>query len=79
MRTTIEIPDDLRARLLQLSAERGEKGLSRLVQDAIRLYLQTSEDRRHRGAAARAVLGSFTDKEARELRDSVQRQRARWR
>jgi predicted DNA-binding protein len=40
MRTTIEIPDDQRARLLELAARRGEKGFSALVREALELYLR---------------------------------------
>jgi len=35
MRTTLEIPDEQRAKLLQLAAARGMKGFSSLVTEAL--------------------------------------------
>ncbi len=79
MRTTVEISDEQRARLLQLATERGEKGFSRLVQEALELYLRENQARRKRVAAARATLGSFTENEAESLRQAVRTLRERWR
>ena len=79
MRTTVEIPDEQRARLLELAAERGEKGFSRLVQEALELYLRENGARRERVAAARATLGSFSEKDAESLRESVRVLREGWR
>ena len=79
MRTTVEISDEQRARLLQLATERGEKGFSRLVQEALELYLRENQARRKRVEAARATLGSFTEEEAESLRQSVRNLRDHWR
>ncbi|MFQ5739665.1 MAG: hypothetical protein ACE5JX_11700 [Acidobacteriota bacterium] len=78
-RTTVEIPDEQRARLLELAAERGEKGFSRLVQEALELYLRENQSRLERVAAARATLGSLSEKEAESLRQSVRVLREHWR
>jgi hypothetical protein len=43
MRTRIEIDDGQREKLLQLAAERGERGCARLVQEAVTLYLEQRE------------------------------------
>ena len=40
MRTTIEIRDEHRAKLLEMAARRGEKGFSSIVSEAIELILQ---------------------------------------
>ena len=79
MRTTVEISDEQRARLLQLATERGEKGFSRLVQEALELYLRENQARRKRVEAARATLGSLTEEEAESLRQSVRNLRDHWR
>ncbi len=79
MRTTVEITDEQRAHLLKLATERGEKGFSGLVQEALELYLRENQARRERTTAARATLGSFTEKEAELLRQSVRDLRGRWR
>jgi hypothetical protein len=43
MRTRVEIADEQRHKLLQLAAERGERTCSRLVQEAVALYLEQKE------------------------------------
>ena len=81
MRTTVEITDAQRAKLLQLAASRGEKGFSALVQEAIDLYLrmQTERSRRARVKAALSVLGTLGDKDVRELTDATRALRKSWR
>ncbi len=81
MRTTIEIPDELRARLLSLAARRGEKGFSGLVCEAIGRYLTEVEFREEerRNAAALDALGGLSDEEADGLRERTRRLREDWR
>jgi predicted transcriptional regulator len=81
MRTTIELTDDQRARLLALAARRGEKGFSRLVQQAIEEFLakQAGEDYEARRKRALAAIGSLSDEEADEMRATVREMRKRWR
>jgi hypothetical protein len=79
MRTTIEIPDSQRARLLELAARRGEKGFSRLIQEAVERLLSEDETRAVRVKAALALEGSMTDETADELTASVGRIRSNWR
>jgi predicted transcriptional regulator len=79
MRTTIEIPDTQRARLLDLAARRGEKGFSRLVQQAVERMLAEDDSRRSRIKAALAREGSMSEKAADELTASVARMRSTWR
>jgi hypothetical protein len=79
VRTTIEIRDEQRAKLLKLAGERGEKGFSHLVQEALDKYLDEARGRTERVAAARAVLGSLDDAGAAEMRAAVAKIRERWR
>jgi predicted DNA-binding protein len=79
MRTTIELPDDLRARLLDLAARRGEKGFSGLVREAVTAYLAEVEGRSARVARATEALGTLSEDEAEEMRRSVTALRERWR
>ena len=79
MRTTIELNDTQRAKLLEMAAERGEKGFSRLVQTAIDHYLAENRARRDRVQAALAVLGSFDEDAAIAMEDSVREARSKWR
>ena len=79
MRTTIELPDAQRARLLDLAARRGEKGFSRLVQEAVDRLLAEEASRKARVDAALALEGSMCAKAADELAASVARIRRVWR
>ena len=75
----MEIRDEQRARLLELAARKGEKGFSRLIQEALDLYLRQLEDREAETQAALETLGSLDRKEAARLRQSVGRLRDTWR
>jgi len=79
MRTTIELPDEQRARLLDLAARRGEKGFSRLVQEAVERMLAEDDSRKSRTKAALALKGSMGAKAADDLEASVARVRSTWR
>ncbi len=79
MRTTVELPDEIRAKLLEMAARRGERGFSALVEEALVRYLEEEEERRERVEAARSVLGSMSEDDARELEASVAGLRERWR
>ena len=79
MRTTIELPNALRAKLLELAARRGEKGFSNLVREAVEGYLARQEARDEPRRAALEALGSVSDTEAERLSESVHRLRDRWR
>ena len=79
MRTTIDIPDAQRARLLELAARRGEKGFSRLVSEAIERMLTEAELGGDRMQAALALQGTLDAKAADELESEVARIRSTWR
>ena len=79
MRTTIELPDSLRARLLHLAASRGEKGFSNLVREAVESYLAGLGNREEGRRRAAEVLGTVPDADADRLEESVRRLRERWR
>ena len=79
VRTTIEIPDEQRARLLDLAARRGEKGFSRLVQEAVERMLDEDDSRKSRTQAALALKGSLGAQAADDLAASVARVRSTWR
>ena len=79
MRTTVEITDAQRASLLGLAARRGEKGFSRLVQQAIDRLLADEDLRKGRVEAALSLEGSMTAEAADEMAASVGRIRSGWR
>jgi Ribbon-helix-helix protein, copG family len=54
MRTTIRLPEDNRETLLSIAAERGEKSISRVVEEAVAFYLSE----RNKPAEVPAVIES---------------------
>lgn len=79
MRTTVEITDAQREKLLALAARRGQKGFSTLIQDALDLYLANQDRRSAQVQAAVALSGSFSDEAADALEQSVVKLRSAWR
>jgi predicted CopG family antitoxin len=79
MRTTIEIKDEHRARLLELAARRGGKGFSDIVAEAIDVYLLTLSGDEEKRRGALRLRGSLDDAEAEELRDATRSLRESWR
>jgi hypothetical protein len=79
MRTTIEITNSQRARLLDLAARRGEKGFSALVREAVDRLLADEASRKDRIDAALALEGSLDAGSADEFEASVVRIRGNWR
>ncbi len=79
MRTTIEIKDEHRARLLELAARRGSKGFSDIVAEAIDVYLLTLSGDEEKRRSALRLRGSLDDAEAGELREATRSLRESWR
>ncbi len=79
MRTTIEIPDEQRAKLLEAAAKRGEKGFSSIVQQALADYFAAEERRQERVRQALGVIGKLDAEEADDLAKSVRKLRRSWR
>lgn len=79
MRTTVEITDEQRGQLLELAARRGEKGFSRLVQEALDRYLAESAGHREKLKEALEVLGSMSEEAAAGMESSVRELRSSWR
>jgi hypothetical protein len=79
MRTTVEITDEQRARLLDLAARRGEKGFSKLFQEALDRFMDEVEQNDRRVRDALSVLGKLDEKAARELEGTIEHLRQTWR
>jgi predicted transcriptional regulator len=79
MRTTIELRDDQRARLLEIAAQEGRKGFSHLIQEAVDRFLEDEEGRREEVAEALTLVGSLGPEEAEALRERTRALRERWR
>lgn len=79
MRTTIEIPDNLRAKLLKVAAERGEKGFSHIMEEALDIYFAANDGLREKQRRAVALKGLVQPNEAAKLRETTQKIRESWR
>jgi hypothetical protein len=79
MRTTIELSDDRRAKLLEFAARRGEKGFSGIIAEAIDLYVAHQAGKPDAVARALLLKGALRPKEAAELRSRVGEIRSKWR
>jgi predicted transcriptional regulator len=79
MRTTIEMKPEHRARVLELAAQRGEKGFSTVIAEALELYLETQAGRANAVRSALALKGSMSETEAAALLTQTRKLRANWR
>ena len=79
MRTTVELSDRNRAKLLELAGERGEKGFSRFVNEAVEQYLKGQQERRQAKRKILELMGSLANGEAPDLRQTTASIRDRWR
>jgi metal-responsive CopG/Arc/MetJ family transcriptional regulator len=79
MRTTIEIDDEHRAKLLEIAARRGLKGFSQIVAEAIDSYLAAEHNLDKRREEVRQLQGSLSPKEAEDLRRRVAKIHKHWR
>lgn len=73
MRTTLELDEEIRPRLLELAARRGEKGFSRIVQEAVAAYLESRQDWDRAKKKALELGGSLSEEEAEELEARVRK------
>ena len=85
MRTTIELTDEQRAKLLALAARRRLRGYSALIQEALERYLEEAAEQRQVQAgakaarAARKIRGSMSETEAERMRRRIDELWRRWR
>lgn len=79
MRTTVEITESQRAELLKIAGNRGEKGFSSVVREAVDLYLKTYASRKDAVRAALGVRGALAGEEEDAFEESVVEARRKWR
>lgn len=79
MRTTVEISDEQRGRLLELAARRGEKGFSKIVQEALDAYLTATGGLDEPRRRALALRGALTEQDAEAMLATSRDLRENWR
>ena len=78
MRTTVEINDEQRARLLELAARRRLKGFSVLVQEALDSYLAKASGGPEPASVVRRYRGSLGRADAERFRGVAEKLRSSW-
>lgn len=71
VRTTIDPPDELRARLMALAARCESRGYSEIVREAVERYLQDEEMREERLKDFLALKGSVGEEEGERFRERL--------
>lgn len=79
MRTTIDLPNDKRARLAAIAARRGLRGYSELINEAVERFLEEEENRQAQIAKVLALRGVLTDQQAQEVEQRIREVWSRWR
>lgn len=79
MRTTIELSDEQRAKLLEAAARRGEKGFSSIVQEALTQYFESERKREEAVRKALGAIGAIPEEEADRMQAEVRDLRSSWR
>ncbi|HAG06569.1 MAG TPA: hypothetical protein DCL13_00140 [Peptococcaceae bacterium] len=80
MRTTVELSNEKRAKLLAIAARRGLRGYSRLIDEALDLYLAREEEKRAGELKELLSLaGTLTDAEAAEMEKRIGEAWRKWR
>lgn len=80
MRTTIEISDDKRAKLLAIAARRRLRGYSQLIDEALELYLAREEAKRQNKLnEVLALAGTLSDDDAAKVEERIAEVWMKWR
>jgi predicted transcriptional regulator len=79
MRTTIELKDEHRAKLLEIAARRREKGFSNIIAEAVEAYLRGVESDAPLREEALLQRGCLSEEDAERLRAHAASLRESWR
>ena len=78
MRTTIELSNEHRSSLHSIAARRGLRGYSKLIQEAVDLYIQRMTAKEDTSEHLLAMRGTWNSQEAREFRRKLKEIRKNW-
>ena len=79
MRTTVELADPVYRRLRTAAAERGLRGYSQIVEEALVEYLDAEQQRREVVTAIEAAEGAWGEDDVAELEEARRKAWAQWR
>lgn len=78
MRTTIEISDRHRSALLSLAAQRGLRGYSRIIEEALDFYIANQQKADEIKKGLREMKGSWTTGETEKIKLKLNTMRDNW-
>jgi hypothetical protein len=78
MRTTVELSDPLYRRLRAAAADRGIRGFSEIVEEALSAYLEREDERRDLVRAIESAEGSWSEADVREWEKARDEAWASW-
>ena len=78
MRTTVELSDPLYRRLRATAADRGIRGFSEIVEEALSAYLEREDERRDLVRAIESAEGSWSEADVREWEKARDEAWASW-
>ena len=81
MRTTIELSDPIYRRLKSVAVDRGIRGFSPIVEEALSEYFQSESERRRKAlvSAVAAAEGAWSEEDAAQFERERQEAWASWR
>ena len=78
MRTTIELSNDHRSALHSLASQKGLRGYSKLIQEAVNLYLKETSRKRKSVNHLLKMRGTWHEEEARQIKKKLAEIRRSW-
>jgi hypothetical protein len=78
MRTTIELSNDHRSSLHSLAARRGIRGYSKLIQEAVDLYIQEKTAKERNVKPLLQMRGTWNSEDARKFQRNLRKIRRNW-
>ena len=78
MRTTVELSNDHRSSLHSLAARRGLRGYSKLIQEAVDLYIREMTAKEGNTGHLLRMRGTWNKEEARKFQNKLRRVRRNW-
>jgi len=79
MRTTVELSDEVIAALHALAVKKGHRGYSRVMEEAVKHYLRELEKKEQSSSVLLKMRGSWSAKEAADIKKRLEEIRKNWR
>ena len=78
MRTTVELPEDMIAALHALAVRKGQRGYSKVMEEAVAYFIEDQEKKDRDRASVLKMKGTWAKSEADETRERIEELRKNW-